>query len=109
EGTGSGLIRIWDVERERTILILRGPTPADSWEGSRWIAWSPDGSKLAAGGDDKTVHVWETSHGGKIHVFRGHKSSVGCVAFSSDSGRVAAWGQDGAIKIWDAETGRLSA
>jgi len=109
EGTGNGLIRIWDVERERPILILRGPAPVDSWEGTRWIAWSPDGSKLAAGGDDKTVHIWETTHGGKIHVFRGHKSPVRCVAFSSDGGRVAAWGQDGAIKIWDAKTGRLIA
>jgi WD40 repeat protein len=109
EGTSDGLIRIWDVDRERTTLTLRGPTPVNSWEGARWIGWSPDGSKLAGGGNDGTVHVWETDSGREIHVLRGHKSPVRCVVLSSDGGRVAAWGQDGTIKIWDANTGRLTA
>jgi WD40 repeat protein len=109
QGRGDGLIRIWDVDRERTILVLRGPAPVNSWEGARWVAWSPDGSKLAGGGNDGTVHLWETIHGGKSHVLRGHKSPVRSVAFSSDGGRVAAWGKDCTIKIWDANTGRLTA
>ena len=47
--------------------------------------------------------------GGKLHVFRGHKSEVCSVAFSSDGMRLAAWAVDGTIKIWDAHTGRLIA
>jgi WD40 repeat protein/serine/threonine protein kinase len=109
EGTPDGLIRIWDVNREQTTLILRGPAPVNAYEGVRWLGWSPDGGKVAAGGQNGTVHVWETVSGRKLRVLRGHKSPVRSVAFSSDGSRVAAWGWDGAIKIWDANTGRLTA
>ncbi|MGH7173043.1 MAG: tetratricopeptide repeat protein [Gemmataceae bacterium] len=77
--------------------------------GVSWLSWSPDGTKLAAGCKDGTVHVWETASGRKLHVLRGHKSPVCSVSFSSDGTRVAAWGQDGTVKIWDANTGRLTA
>jgi WD40 repeat protein/serine/threonine protein kinase len=109
EGTSDGLIRIWDVDRERTTLILRGPAPAQSWGGARWLAWNPDGSNLAGAGKDGTVHLWETISGQEIRILRGYKCPVRSVAFSSDGGRVAGWGQDGTIKIWDANTGRLTA
>jgi WD40 repeat protein len=109
EGTSDGLIRIWDVDRERPTLTLRGPAPVQSWEGARWLGWSPDGGKLAGGCKDGTVHLWETVSGQEIRVFRGHKSPVRAVAFSSEGGRVAAWGEGGTIKIWDANTGRLTA
>jgi eukaryotic-like serine/threonine-protein kinase len=63
EGTADGLIRIWDVDREQTTLVLRGPAPFASYSGVRWLGWSPDGGKLAAGGGDGTVHVWEIGSG----------------------------------------------
>jgi WD40 repeat protein/serine/threonine protein kinase len=109
EGTVDGLIRIWDVDREQTTLILKGPTPVSRFWGVRWLRWSPDGAKLAAGGFDGTVHIWETASGRELHVLRGHQSPVWAVAFSSDGSRVAAWGPDGVIKLWDANTGRLTA
>jgi WD40 repeat protein len=109
EGTADGLIRVWDVEREQTTLILRGPTPSVRFWGVRWLAWSPDGGKLAAGGSNGKVHLWETGTGRELRVFRGPKTPVCSVAFSSDGTRLAAWGEDGTIKIWDAATGRVSA
>jgi WD40 repeat protein len=109
EGTADGLIRIWDVDQEKTTLILKGSAPWLNYWGGRWLAWSPDGMKLAAGFRDTTVRVWETRSGQELKVFRGLKAPVLSVAFSSDSARLAAWGADGTIKIWDTDTGRLSA
>ncbi len=86
EGTSEGLIRIWDVDRERTSLVLRGPAPVQSWQGARWLAWCPDGSKLAAGCNDGTVHIWETVHGGELRVLHGDGLPICSVAFSSDGG-----------------------
>jgi WD40 repeat protein/serine/threonine protein kinase len=109
EGTSDGTIRIWDVDRERTTLVLRQPAPIERWQGARWLGWSPDGGKLAGGCGDGTVHLWDTVRGGELLILRGHKSPVHSVAFSSDGGRVAAWAMDGAIKIWEAITGRVTA
>jgi WD40 repeat protein/serine/threonine protein kinase len=107
EGTADGLIRIWDVDRERTILVLKGWAPVVRWWGAgRWLAWSPDGRKLAAGCTSGTVHVWEAATGRELHVLGGHKSPICSVAFSSDGARLASWGQNGTIRIWDARTGR---
>ena len=87
-GTADGLIRIWDVDREQTILTLRGPRASGiHWCGAGGWRWSPDGGKLAAGYPDGTVHVWETASGRELHVFRGHESRVSSVAFNSDGGR----------------------
>jgi WD40 repeat protein/serine/threonine protein kinase len=109
EGTVDGLIRIWDLDREQTTRILKGPAPVNRFWGVRWLAWSPDGAKLAAGGNDGTVHVWETASGRELQVFQVKHSPVWAVEFSSDGSRVAAWGPDGAIQIWDTNTGRLTA
>jgi WD40 repeat protein/serine/threonine protein kinase len=107
EGTADGLIRVWDVDRERTTLVLKAGAPVVGWWGAgRWLAWSPDGKTLAAGCTAGTVHVWEVASGRQLHVLRGHKSPICCVAFSSDGNRLASWGQDGTIKIHDAGTGR---
>jgi WD40 repeat protein/tetratricopeptide (TPR) repeat protein len=108
EGTADGLIRIWDVGRQRTTLTLSGPGPVGAWWGNRWFNWSPDGSKLAAGFNNGDVHVWETSSGRNVGLFRGHKSAIMSVAYSSDGSRMAAWGNDGKIIIWDANTGALN-
>ena len=108
EGTPDGLIRIWDVDREQTIMTLHMPVPDVPFWGRNWFAWSPDGSRLAAGAMDGTMHVRETSSGRELMVLPGHNTPVVAVAFSSDGARVAAWGMQGAIKIWDVDTGRLS-
>ena len=109
-GTTDGLIRIWDVERKKTTLTVRGPGRSGGMlSGASWLAWSPRGENLAAGFHDGTVHLWETRSGRELGVFRGHKSAVISVAYSSDGMRLAAWGADGAIKIWDVGSGKLIA
>ena len=35
-------------------------------------AWSPDGTRIASGSDDKTVQVWDAADGKPLLTFRGH-------------------------------------
>ena len=89
-------------------LMLKGPTPQFQYFGTKWLDWSPSGDRIAAGGSDGTVHIYETTAGHELRVIRGHRSAVKSVMFSADGARVAAWAHDGSIKTWNAEAGVLT-
>jgi WD40 repeat protein len=63
------------------------------------VCFSPDGKRLAWGGSDGTVKVWESATG-KTHTLRGHLNWVHSVVFSPDGKSIASGSQDGTIKIW---------
>ncbi len=69
------------------------------------VAFSPDGSRLASGGDDGTVRVWDVGSGAEIRVLEGHGDSVSSVAFSPDGSRLASGGVGGKVRHWQAASG----
>src|SRR5262249_26126134 len=64
------------------------------------VAFSPDGKRIASGGDDLTVKVWEARTGQEALNLRGHTETIWRVAFSPDGNRIASASRDGPIKIW---------
>jgi WD40 repeat protein len=69
------------------------------------VAWSPDGSRVATGGDDNTVRLWDASTGKSLAVLRGHTRSIEDVAFSADGKLLASVGDGDFTIVWDAHTG----
>lgn len=69
------------------------------------ITWSPDGSRLASGGDDQTVQIWEAGTGKLIYTYRQHTDSVIAVAWSPAGDYLASGGApiDGTVHIWKAK------
>jgi WD40 repeat protein len=72
------------------------------------VAWSPDGTRIASGGDtitgnDHTVRVWNVSDGGNVFTYRGHSAPVLAVAWKGT--RIASADADGIVKVWDAIDG----
>jgi len=55
----------------------------------RSVAWSPDGTKLASGSNDKTVRIWEAATGKQLWQLR-CDSEVLSVAYSPDGTKLAA-------------------
>jgi WD40 repeat protein len=68
------------------------------------VAFSPDGHRLAASGD-QTVKVWNVDTRQLVLTLTGHKVAEG-VAFSPDGHTVASGFGDNTVRLWNADTGR---
>jgi len=71
------------------------------------ISYSPDGTRLASGGGDKTVRFWNVVTSLPSHTCTGHRHHVLCTAWSPDGASFASSDKSGEIRIWDPKTGKM--
>ena len=70
------------------------------------VTFSPDGSKIISGSDDKTIRVWDASTGVEmLSPLQGHDSGVSSIAFSPDGSKIISGSEDHTIRVWGASTG----
>ena len=65
------------------------------------LAFSPDGTRLASGGEDGSLYVWKAPDGTLLQRLQGHRGVVYGVVWSPDGTRLAsgAAGPPGAATI----------
>ena len=69
------------------------------------VAFSPNGKRLAAAGNDRTVRIWGAPFGSRQRPpLAGPAARVDTVAFSPDGQRVAAAGADRRVWLFDVAT-----
>jgi WD40 repeat protein len=71
---------------------------------------SPDGKRLASGGADKVVRLYQVNNLEKTErQLSGHTAAVNAITFSPDGKSLASAGDDEAIRFWDLAKGEQSA
>jgi WD40 repeat protein len=96
----NGIVRLWDVSGinppQKSMRELKGHS---GW--IRSIAFSPDGSQLVSGSDDKTVRLWSVASGKLLKTLDGHSGYVRSVAFHPNGKQVASGSSfDGTVRVW---------
>jgi WD40 repeat protein len=108
--SGDGVVNLWDATRLDQKQPLRQFTDRAHVPGPfLTMAFSPDGRRLATGGENNTVKIWDVPTGHALLTLPGHIGDVYTVAFTpDDEGRwVASAGEDSTVKVWDSRTGAL--
>ncbi len=122
EGTDTLLVAV-NPEGSRLAVFRIGPTKAaftlyDSDTGeprvtsdreigyAYTLVFSPDGTRVATGGEDGLTRLWDTSTGAMTALCRGHTRKVMSVAFRRDGLRLATASADGTVRQWDSTSGR---
>jgi WD40 repeat protein/class 3 adenylate cyclase len=83
----------------RVRLTLHGHTDLTS------IAFSPDGSRIAAPSIDGTTKMWDAATGQELLTLQGHSDAVWSVAFNADGSQLVTAGADRTVIVWEAATG----
>ena len=74
------------------------------------LAWSPDGTQLAAASAAGSILLFATPDGARRHELPGHEAGTNCLAWApaiaAAAPLLASGGQDGSVKLWDAAAGQ---
>src|SRR5262249_54193243 len=105
---------VWSWNADQPSLPPQPYLDSESRSTTSALAFSPDGGRLAAAGDDQVVRVWDV--GGpkdkllKLRLDRpvsGRGGRILALAFSRDGHRLAAGGEDQVASIWNLERPEL--
>lgn len=70
-------------------------------DSARGLAWSPDDSKFASGGDDSLLKIWDFDSSKQIRELSGHGWDVKCLDWHASKGMLISGSKDNLVKVWD--------
>jgi WD40 repeat protein len=98
--SNSVTVALWEVATGAEIRRFRPAIKGDFAP----LAFTPDGSVLAAGGNEEGgVQLWDLATGEELVRFQGYGDAVICLRFSEDVRRLAGGFLNGTALVWDTE------
>src|SRR5262249_45602013 len=61
----------------------------------------PDGTRVATGGHDRAIWLWDLARGEEVARLPGHTGYVWSLAFSPDGATLASGSGDATVRLWD--------
>jgi WD40 repeat protein len=105
--SSDGTVRLWDLNAstgsDGAAVAAAPPTPRVLTGPSRqvWkVAFSHDGSRLAATSADGLVQLWDVDTGRPVSVLRGHRDETWGLAFLAGGRVLATTSWDGTLRLW---------
>ena len=100
-GDAEGYLAVWDTHSYKLQLFI--PLACGK---IRSIAANHDESRIAVGGQDGIIRVFETTYFNEINRFFAHNDGVSSLAFEPhQSTKLVSGGKDGYLRIWNSDSG----
>src|SRR5262249_1837888 len=97
EDTG---LRVWDAGTGKELYHL------DVKGGGSALAFSRDGTMLAAGGKDRAGRLLDAATGEPLGLLHGHRQGISSLVFTPDDKYLISGDHDGVVRMWDVARGK---
>ena len=101
--TQDGRIQLRPAEQLGSARVL----DTGAGEGNGMVAFSPNGSLLASGGEGGALLLWDTRRGALVRRIQAHRGAVTGVAWAPSGRYVVTGGLDGAVRVWSPSDGNV--
>ena len=94
-------VRFWNSADGAQTRIFNAPAPPTSF------AMSADAQRMAIGGSDNQVRIYQTDNGGVLQTLQGFAGAATSLSFSQDAQLLSVVNADGRVSVWNTTTARL--
>lgn len=91
----SGQVRIWNDQLQPLASLPSSSSKVNA------VAWSQSGSRIATGGSDAVVRLYDAESGREITRLHGHVSAITSLHFGHGDAFLTSTSVDGTVKMWD--------
>src|SRR5215216_945659 len=95
-------VKLWDIATLRELQALKVPNSGAFPQADAYISFTEDGKRIATGGFDTDIIVWEIETGKRVSNLVGRANMAYGVQFSADGNELTSGGRT----RWDLRTGR---
>lgn len=98
-------VKLWNVATGKVRRQWQGVSEMGQRPWEPCMALAPDGKRIACGGPDGIVTLWDTATGSSLYESPGSPAEVNWVNFTRDGRRLASLQET--VCLWDAKSGQL--